>query len=70
MGTMFLRSIDTSEAGLRLDGQTLFSYIEQAIEEVGKENVVQVLTLNFQLRSKDFVFSAYSRVNTKLLSSK
>ncbi|KAJ7536453.1 hypothetical protein O6H91_12G070000 [Diphasiastrum complanatum] len=41
MGTMFLRSIDTSEPGMALDGRRLFEYISQAIEEVGKENVVQ-----------------------------
>lgn len=42
MGTMFLRSIDTSTPGLVLDGRKLFEYIGQAIEDVGKENVVQV----------------------------
>lgn len=47
---MFLRSIDIS--GLTLDAQTLFGFIDAAIVEVGKENVVQVLILDFQLCSE------------------
>jgi hypothetical protein len=46
MGTMFLRSIDASEAGVRHTGEYIYGHIRQAILDVGAANVVQVVTDN------------------------
>jgi len=41
-GTVFLKSIDTS--GIIKDGKGLFEMIDSIVEEIGEENVVQVVT--------------------------
>ncbi|MCO5567502.1 hypothetical protein L7F22_021196 [Adiantum nelumboides] len=45
-GTTFLRAIDVFIAGVRITGELIFRYIREAIEEVGPQNVVQVVTDN------------------------
>ncbi|KAH7315864.1 hypothetical protein KP509_21G068500 [Ceratopteris richardii] len=46
LGTYFLRAIDCSKAGTRITGEFIFEHIKLAIQEVGVENVVQVVTDN------------------------
>ncbi|KAH6557952.1 hypothetical protein KP509_1Z084900 [Ceratopteris richardii] len=46
LGTYFLRAIDCSKVGTRITGEFIFEHIKGAIEEVGVENVVQVVTDN------------------------
>lgn len=45
-GTMFLRAIDASSAGTVVSGPYIWEHINKAIEEIGPENVVQVVTDN------------------------
>lgn len=42
MGTVFLRSIDTSD--IIHDGDHLFKMLDEVVEEVGEEHVIQVIT--------------------------
>lgn len=42
MGLFFLRSIDTSD--VIKDGQKMFELLDNIVEEVGEENVAQVVT--------------------------
>lgn len=46
MGTYFLRAVDAGKGGSSIDAEFIYGHIAQAIEEVGKENVVQVVTDN------------------------
>jgi len=45
-GTVFLKAIDASGAGVSHTGEYIFRHIKNAIEEVGPKNVVQVVTDN------------------------
>ena len=45
-GTMLLRVIDASATGLSITGEWIYDHIRQAIEEIGPQNVVQVITDN------------------------
>lgn len=45
-GTMFLRAIDASAPGTVVTGAFIWQHIRQAIEEIGSDNVVQVVTDN------------------------
>ncbi|KAH7447480.1 hypothetical protein KP509_01G108600 [Ceratopteris richardii] len=46
LGTYFLRAVDCSKVGTRITGEFIFEHIKGAIQEVGVENVVQVVTDN------------------------
>ncbi|KAH7421733.1 hypothetical protein KP509_13G073300 [Ceratopteris richardii] len=46
LGTYFLRAIDCSKVGTRITRKFIFEHIKFAIQEVGVENVVQVVTDN------------------------
>ncbi|KAH6559555.1 hypothetical protein KP509_1Z004700 [Ceratopteris richardii] len=46
IGIYFLRAVDCSSVGTRITGEFIFEHIKSAIEEVGRENVVQVITDN------------------------
>ena len=45
-GTMFLRAINASIAGTVITGAYIWEHIRIAIEEIGPEHVVQVVTDN------------------------
>ena len=45
-GTMFLKAIDASLPGLTVTGAFIWTHIREAIEQIGPENVVQVVTDN------------------------
>ncbi|KAH7425014.1 hypothetical protein KP509_11G036900 [Ceratopteris richardii] len=46
LGTYFLKAIDCSRAGTRITGEFIFEHIKASIEEIGVQNVVQVITDN------------------------
>ncbi|KAH7316315.1 hypothetical protein KP509_21G088000 [Ceratopteris richardii] len=46
LGTFFLKTIDCSHAGTRITGELIFEHIKSAIEKIGVQNVVQVITDN------------------------
>ncbi|KAH7277995.1 hypothetical protein KP509_38G019200 [Ceratopteris richardii] len=46
LGTFFLKAIDCSHAGTCITGELIFEHIKSAIEEIGVQNVVQVITDN------------------------
>ena len=45
-GTMFYKAIDASAPGLTITGLFIFTHIKNVIEEIGVQNVVQVVTDN------------------------
>ena len=45
-GTMFWKAIDASGSGVTVTGTYIFEEIRKVIDEIGKENVVQVVTDN------------------------
>ena len=44
IGTWFLKSIDASDS--IKNGELMFTYLDEVVEEIGEENVVQVITDN------------------------
>ncbi|KAL6312068.1 hypothetical protein AAG906_027275 [Vitis piasezkii] len=42
-GTWFLKSIDASDTIIK-NGELMFKYLDEVVEEIGEENVVQVIT--------------------------
>ncbi|MCO5599242.1 hypothetical protein L7F22_053343 [Adiantum nelumboides] len=46
IGTTFLRAIDVSSAGIWITGELVYGHIRDAVEEVGPQHVVQVVTDN------------------------
>ncbi|KAK9290647.1 hypothetical protein L1049_008820 [Liquidambar formosana] len=44
VGTWFLRSVDASNA--IKNGELMFNYLDRVVEEVGEENVIQIITNN------------------------
>ena len=45
-GTMFWKTIDASIIGLTITGEFIWSHIKGVIQEIGLQNVVQVVTDN------------------------
>lgn len=45
-GTTLVRVVDASAPGLRITGEWIYGHIRQAIEEIGSQHVVQVITDN------------------------
>ena len=43
-GTWFLKSIDAFDS--IINGELMFTYLDDVVEGIGKENVVQVITNN------------------------
>ena len=42
VGTWFMKSIDASDT--IKNGELMFKYVDEVIEEIGEENVVQIIT--------------------------
>ena len=42
-GTWFMKSIEASDTIIK-NGELMFKYVDEVIEEIGEENVVQIIT--------------------------